>query len=133
MRGSDTDRARQAAWTTAGLILLALGSLLLAVGAIGVGADGGGLAFLALGLPPVAAGGLILRRVSGARVAGLSVSLAYAAVIASVATAPWRGLSPPPGAESPSIDPASVLIGLTFGVAAGLLAFGTSRRQPRVS
>ena len=109
----------------AGVILLALGIGLLAIALIGLVSAGGGLALVALAILPIAAGGLVLRRTPGARVVGLSVSLAYAAVVASVATAPWRGLTPPPGTEPAPIDPGSVLIGLAFLAAAVLLGVGT--------
>jgi hypothetical protein len=83
-----------------------LGILLLAIGAAGLAAAGGGLALVALAVLPIATGGLVLRRMAGARIVGLSVALAYAAVVASVAIAPWRGLTPPPGVAPAAIDPA---------------------------
>ena len=124
MSGNRADSARRRAWTAAGFILLALGILLLAIGAAGLAAAGGGLALVALAVPPVVAGGLVVRQRPGARILGLSVALAYAAVVASVAIAPWRGLTPPPGVEPAAIDPASVLVGLVFLAAALLLVFG---------
>ena len=121
--------ARRRAWALAGVGLLALGMGLLAIALIGLVSAGGGLALVALAIPPIAAGVLVVRRTPGARVVGLSVSLAYAAVVASVATAPWRGLTPAPGSAAP-IDPGSVLVGLGFLAVAVLLVVGTPGRDP---
>ena len=119
--------ARPRAWQAAGIVLFAVGIGLLAIALIGLVSAGGGLALVVLAILPCMAGGLVLRRTPGARVVGLSVSLAYAAFLASVATAPWRGLTPAPGTQPASIDPGSVLLGLAFVAAAVLLIVGTPR------
>lgn len=117
--------ARRRAWQAAGVVLLALGIGLFVIALIGLVSAGGGLALVALAILPIAAGVLAVRRTAGARVVGLSVSLAYAALLASVATGPWRGLTPAPGTEPAPIDPGSALVGLAFLAAAVLLAVGT--------
>lgn len=122
--------ARPRAWQAAGILLLALGIGLLTIALIGLLSAGGGLALVALAILPCVAGGLVLRRAPGARVVGLSVSLAYAAFVASIATAPWRGPTPVLGTDPAPIDPGSVLVGLAFLAAAVLLIAGTPGRAP---
>jgi hypothetical protein len=118
------DSIRQRAWGAAGILLLALGALLLATGLIGLVSGGGGVAFMVLGLPPTGAGLLVYRRVASVRVSAVSVALAYAAFALYVATAPLRGLTTAEGAPSPGPDLVLLLVGAGFGVAAALLLVG---------
>ena len=120
------ESVRQRAWSAAGILLLALGLLLLATGLIGLAALDGGAAFLALAIPPVGCGILVLRRTGSARTSALSVALAYGAFALYVATAPLRGLTPPDGTPSPGPDLVLSLVGAAFAAAAALLLVGES-------
>jgi hypothetical protein len=119
---------RQRAWTSAGILLLALSALLLATGLIGLVSGGGGMAFLVLGLPPAGAGFLVYRRVASVRVSALSVALAYAAFALYVAAAPLRGVTPADGAPAPGPDLVLIVVGAAFGAAALLLLVGEPAR-----
>jgi hypothetical protein len=114
---------RQRAWGAAGILLLALGALLVATGLIGL-VSGGGMAFLVLALPPAGAGLLVYRRVASVRISALSIALAYAAFALYVAAAPLRGVTPADGAPAPGPDLVLILVGAAFGAAAVLLLVG---------
>jgi len=119
---------RRRAWGAAGILLLALGAVLLATGLIGLISGGAGLAFLVLALPPAGAGLLVHRRIAAVRVSALSVALAYAAFALYVATAPLRGLTPADGAPAPGPDLVLILVGAAFAAAAALLLVGEPTR-----
>jgi hypothetical protein len=123
---------RRRAWVAGGLVLLALGIGSLAVPLAGLVATGGrlgGLAFLLLAVPPIAAGYGALRQIPWARVLGFTVALAYAVVVAYTATTPWRGLAPAQGQSSPPLDPGTVLVAVAFLISAVLIAVGRPDNQ----
>ncbi len=118
---------RRRAWVAGGLVLLALGIGSLVVPLAGLLATGGrlgGLAFLPLAVPPIAAGYCVLRQIPWARVLGFTVALAYAVVVAYTATTPWRGLTPAQGQSPPPLDPGTVLVAVAFLISAALIAVG---------
>jgi hypothetical protein len=125
VRGSVS--VRQRAWTAAGILLIALGGLLLATGLIGLVADGGGAAFVFLALPPASTGFLVHRRLAAVRVSAVSVALAYAAFALYVATTPLRGLAPADGAPSAGPDLLLIVVGAAFSASAVLLFIGEPR------
>jgi hypothetical protein len=99
-----------------------------AVAIVGLIFVGGGVAFLPLALPPLAAGYAVTRATRLARVFAVSVAVLYGVVVAYVATYPLRGLPPPPG-QSASIDPGSLLVAAVFLTAALLILVGSARRE----
>jgi hypothetical protein len=127
-RESGRESSRRLAWAAGGLVLLALGGLLLAIGLVGLATGGAEVAFLALALPPAGTGLLVRRRVASGRVSAVSVALAYAAFALYVATSPLRGLTPAEGAPAPGPDLALVLVGAAFGLGAALLLVGDPER-----
>lgn len=68
------DSIRRVAWRTGGMILLAMGGASLAVAIGGLIIAGGGVIFLPLALPLLAAGYMVLRAMPGARVVGFLVA-----------------------------------------------------------
>jgi hypothetical protein len=118
-------------WQAAGILLIGLGILLVAVGLGGLVTSGGGLAYVALAVPPGGLGILVMRRVARARIGAVSVSLAYAAFAASVAVAPYQGLTEPDASNLPGPDAGLVLVGAAFAAAALLLLIGSPVRGSR--
>ena len=116
--------ARAVAWWVGGLLLLGLGAGSLVLGFTG------GVAFLALAVPPLVAGYAVLRQWRWARWLGLGVAAAYAAVVGYVVTTPWRGLTPPAGQGGPGIDAGMAAIAAAF-VTAGLLVLLGRATTPR--
>ena len=114
---------RAVAWWVGGLLLLGLGAGSLVLG------FAGGVAFLALAVPPLVAGYAVLRQWRWARWLGLGVAAAYAAAVVYVATTPWRGLTPPAGQAGQGIDAGMAAIAAAF-FAAGLLVL-LGRTAPR--
>lgn len=123
-RQDGRESTRQRAWMAGGILLLALGGLLVAAGLVGFVTGGGGAAFVVLALPPAGAGALAYRRVASVRVSAVSVALAYAAFALYVATGPLRGVTPADGAPAPGPDLVLGLVGAAFGLAAVLLLVG---------
>jgi hypothetical protein len=114
-------QARRGAWVLGAILLFVLGLAFVVAPLVG----SGGWILLALAVPPLAAGAAAFGRVRAVRAIGPLVALAYAIVIGTVATTSPRGLTPPPGAAMPSIDPFATLLAGAFLVAAILLALGT--------
>jgi hypothetical protein len=118
--------AREVAGRAGAVLLMALGIGSMALGFGGSIMAGGGILFLPLGLPPLVAGYAVWRRLPWSRVSGVAVALAYAGVVAYVATTPLRGLTPPPGQSGAALDPGSIVIALAFLLAAILILAGRS-------
>jgi hypothetical protein len=113
------------------MALLALGGVSVAVAIGGLIFAGGGVIFLPLALPLLAAGCMVVRAMPGARVVGLLVSVLYGGFVWSFATYPLRGLTPPPGqADTRQIDVGSALIACAFLAAAIMILVGSGRREP---
>jgi hypothetical protein len=124
------DSVRRAAWRAGGSILLAMGGASLAVAIGGLIFAGGGVIFLPLALPPLAAGYMVLRAMPGARIFGLLVAALYGGFVAWFATYSLRGLTPPPGQSDPrQIDMGSALVACVFLAAAVLILVGRARRE----
>lgn len=125
MSGQDNRSTRRAAWLLGSGLLLVLGIACLAVAVVGLLGFGGGVSFAVLALPLLAAGVVTMRNgVRLARVAAATVALAYAVAIVLVATAPLRGLTPPPGQTAPGPDPAALLLAAACAVAGVLVLTG---------
>jgi hypothetical protein len=121
---------RRAAWRAGGLILLAMGAASAALAIGGLIFAGGGVIFLPLAVPPLAAGYMVVRVTPGARICGLWVAALYGGFVAWAATYSLRGLTPPPGQSDPrQIDMASALVACVFLAAAVLILFGRARRE----
>jgi hypothetical protein len=121
---------RRAAWRAGGMILLAMGGASVAVAIGGLIFAGGGVIFLPLALPPLAAGYMVVRVTPGARIFGLLVAALYGGFVAYVATYSLRGLTPPPGQSDPrQIDMGSALVACVFLAAAVLILVGRARRE----
>lgn len=99
-------------------------------GLVVTGGRVGGLGFLPLAVPPLAAGYLVLRQVRWARVLGFTVAVTYAVVVAYIATTPRRGLTPAPGQSSPPLDPGTVLLAVASLTTACLIAVGKPDGKP---
>jgi hypothetical protein len=84
----------------------------------------GGVAFVPLAVPPIAAGYCVMRRIQWARLLGVAVAVTYAVVVGYIATTPWRGLAPAPGQSSPPLDSGTVLVAVAFLISAILVAVG---------
>jgi hypothetical protein len=95
--------------------------LCVAIGWAGLVASSGGVAFIALGIPPIAVGVGILQRVPFARTAGLILATVSAATLGFLASTPFRGLTPPAGSPPPDVDLASVVLAALFLLVALLL------------
>ena len=95
----------QVSRTSAGWLLVTYGAGILLIGVVGVVVWGGGVAFVALAVPPAAAGYGVLRRVPWARALGVAVAGGYAIVCAYVATTTLRGLTPRPVSRPPGWTP----------------------------
>ena len=124
---------RRRAWAAGGIVLLALGIGFLAVplaGLVVAGGRVGGLAFLPLAVPPIAAGYCVLRQIPWARVLGFTVAVTYAVVVAYIAPTPWRGLAPAQGQSSPPLDPGTVLVAVAFLISAFLIVAGKPDGKP---
>ncbi len=121
---------RRAAWRAGGMILLAMGGASVAVAIGGLIFAGGGVIFLPLALPPLAAGYMVVRVTPGARIFGLLVAALYGGFVAWFATYSLRGLTPPPGQSDPrQIDMGSALVACVFLAAAVLILVGRARRE----
>jgi hypothetical protein len=121
---------RRVAWRAGSMILLAMGGASVAFAIGGLIFAGGGVIFLPLALPPLAAGYMVVRAMPGARVVGFLVAALYGGFIWSVATYPLRGLTPPAGQADPrQIDIASALVACVFITAAALILIGRARRE----
>ena len=121
---------RRTAWRAGGMILLAMGGASVAVAIGGLIFAGGGVIFLPLALPPLAAGYMVVRVTPGARIFGILVAVLYGGFMVSVATYSLRGLTPPPGQSDPrQIDMASALVACVFLAAAVLILVGRARRE----
>jgi hypothetical protein len=121
---------RRAAWRAGSMILLAMGVVSFAVAIGGLIFAGGGVIFLPLAMPPLAAGYMVVRSMPGARVVGFLVAALYGGFIWSVATYPLGGLTPPAGQSDPrQIDIASALVACVFMAAAVLILFGRARGE----
>ena len=131
IRGSDG--LRRAGWTAGGLLLGALGLASVAAGLIGFVLFRGGLALVVVGVPPLVAAAGVLGRRSHARPLAVLVALAYAVVVAFVATTPLRGLTPAPDQPPASPVLGAVLVALAFLAAAVLLALGDPTPGPRTA
>ena len=127
------DGLRRAAWTSGGLLLGALGLCAVAAGLIGFVLFRGGLALVAVGVPPLLAAAEVLRRRRLARPLALLVALAYAVVVAFIATTPLRGLTPPPDQPPASPVLGGVLVAAAFLAPAVLLAVGDPTPGPRTA
>lgn len=113
------------------MALLALGGVSVAVAIVGLIFAGGGIIFLPLALPLLAAGYMVVRAMPGARLVGLLVSVLYGSFIWSVATYPLHGLTPPLGqADTRQIDAGSALVACAFLAAAIVILVGSGRREP---
>ena len=124
------DSGRRAAWRAGGVILLAMGGASLAVAIGGLIFAGGGVMFLPLALPPLAAAYMVVRMTPGARIVGFLVAALYGGFLAYVATYSMRGLAPPPGQSDPrQIDMGSALIACAFLAAAVLILIGRGRHE----
>jgi hypothetical protein len=124
------DFVRRAAWSTGGVVLLAMGGISAAVAIGGLIFAGGGVIFLPLAIPPLAAGYMVVRAMRGARVFGLLVATIYGGFMVSVATYPLGGLRPAPGQSDPrQIDIAGALVACVFLAAAVLILVGRARRE----
>ncbi len=126
-----TDRLRRGAWMAAGLLLGALGFAAPVAGLAGVVLFGGGVVLVAVGVPPLVAAAAVLGRRPWARPLALFVAVAYAIVVAVIATTPLRGLAPAPGEPPAAPAPGGVLVTVAFLAAAALLAFGDPTPGPR--
>lgn len=125
-------RARHQVWQAGAILLtvLGLGCAALTVVAL-IASQPGGWGFLLVGLPLLVLGVAGLRGVDAAvRLAGSLAALACGVVSILIATTPLRGLTPPPGAPAPSIEPVSMLVGLVFIAAAVLLVVGVPSKKP---
>ena len=118
------DGPRRGAWTSAGLLLGALGLASVAAGLVGFALFRGGLALVAVGVPPLVGSAGVLGRRHHARPLALLVALAYAIVVGFIATTPLRGLTPAPSEPSASPVLGGVLVAVAFLAAAALLAVG---------
>ena len=125
------DGLRRAAWTAGGLLLGALGLAAAAAGLVGFALFGGGVALVAVGLPPLVAAAGVRGRHRRARPLALLVALAYAIVVAFVATTPLRGLTPAPGEPPAAPVLGGVLVAVAFLATAVLLAAGDATPGPR--
>jgi hypothetical protein len=124
------DSVRRAALRAGGLILLAMGGASMAVAIGGLIFAGGGVMFLPLALPPLAAGSMVVRKAAGARIFGFLVAALYGGFLAYAATYSMRGLTPPPGQSDPrQIDLGSALIACAFLAAAVLILIGRGRHE----
>ena len=123
--------ARQRAWQAGAALLALLGLACVAVPIVALmGGQPGGWGFLLVGLPLLVLGVAGLRGVDAAvRLAGSLAALACGAVSILISTTPLRGLTPPPGAPAPSIEPVSMLVGLAFIAVAVLLLVGLPKRK----
>jgi hypothetical protein len=115
------------AW--AGWLLVTYGAGILLIGLVGVVVWGGGVAFVALAVPPAAAGYGVIRRIRWARALGVAVAGGYALVCAYVATTALRGLTPAPDQPAAGLDPVWTAAAAAF-VAAAILV-GTSKPDHR--
>lgn len=116
---------RRTAWLAGSALLLGLGIACLAVAVVGLIMLGGGVSFVVLAIPLLAAGTLAARSsVPAARVLASSVAFVCAALIAFVATAPLRGLTPPPGQPLPVIDGGAILLAAGCAIAGVLVLAG---------
>ncbi len=121
---------RRAAWSAGGVVLLAMGGLSAAIAIGGLVFAGGGIIFLPLALPPLAAGYMVVHAMPGARVVGLVVAALYGGFLWFVATYPLGGLTPPPGQSDPrQIDVASALVACAFLASAVMILAGSGRRD----
>ena len=125
-------QARHRAWRAGAALLTLLGLAAIAVPVVAlIGGQPGGWGFLLVGLPLLVLGVAGLRGVDAAvRLAGSAAALACGAVSILISTTPLRGLTPPPGAPAPSIEPVSMLVGLAFVAAAILLLVGVPGNKP---
>ncbi len=113
------------------LVVLGVGSLAVPlVGLVVAGGRVGGVAFLPLAVPPLGAGYCLLRQIRWARALAVTVAVTYAAVVAYIATTPWRGLTPAQGQSSPPLDPGTVLVAVAFLISACLIAVGKAEGKP---
>lgn len=113
----------------AGWLLVGYGVAILATALVGMVVWGGGVAFVGLAVPPLAAGYGVTRRVRGARLFGVAVAGAYAIACAYVATTTLRGLTLAPGQQAAGLDPLWTVVAVAFLLAAVLI--GSSRADLR--
>lgn len=91
----------------------------------------GGWGFLLAGLPLLLLGWAGLRGADAAvRLAGSLAIFDCGVVLIFISTTSLRGLTPPPGAPAPSIEPVTMVLGLLFIAAAVLLVFGVPSKKP---
>lgn len=109
---------------------MAYGAGILAIGLVGIVVWGGGVAFVALAVPPAAAGFGVIRRFPWARTLAVAVACGYAIVCAFVATTPLRGLTPAPGQPAVGLDPVWTAAAVAFVVAAVLVGMSKADHTP---
>jgi hypothetical protein len=89
---------------------------------------GGGVIFLPLALPPLAAGYMVVRVTAAARTFGFLVAALYGGFVTYAATYSLRGLTPAPGqSDLRQIDIGSAVVACVFLAAAVLILVGRGR------
>ncbi len=116
--------------TGAGWLLVAYGAGILVIGLVGVVVWGGGVAFVALAVPPAAAGFGVIRRCPWAHTIGVLVAGGYAIVCAFIATTTLRGLTPAPGQPAAGLDPVWTAAAAAFVAAAILVGMSKPDHRP---
>ena len=111
-----------------GLVYMSGAALLVALG-ISIFIASPGVGTVVVGVVPIVVGLAAIRRIPWARAGAFATALIYALVLAFVATAPLRGLTPPPGETRPPLDFATASLAVGFVVAAVLLALGDRQRR----
>lgn len=125
-------KARHQAWKAGAALLALLGLACVALTVVAlIAGHPGGWGFMVVGLPVLILGVAGLRGgTAAARLIGFIAALACGVFLILIATTPLRGLTPPPGAPAPSIEPVSMVAGLAFIACAVLLVVGVPSKRP---